>query len=277
MDLVCPVCGCALSKEPLRYICKKGHSFDRAKSGYVNLLMRQRHRLRGDDSAMAQARKTFLDAGYYQPLLNMVLAELPHQKSLDILDVGCGEGWYSCSVVASLLEQGSTVHLCGIDISPQILRFAASRARQQEISDATDWAVASVSHLPVPDCSCDCILNLFAPCEPTAFRRVIKKNGLLIRVVPLEKHLWALKEAVYDQPYENRPVLEAPEGFVLKKLLKLEQTITVPSEHLKALFAMTPYVHKTSPQDIAKLDALDSLTTEIAFGILCFTPAPADN
>ena len=272
MNLICPVCGNQLSREDMRYICRKGHSFDRAKSGYVNLLQRQRHRQRGDDAEMAKARQQFLNAGYYQPLLSAILARLPRKSKADLLDVGCGEGWYSCAAVSELHGQGSAASLCGIDISPQILRFAANRAKQQGIAAVTDWAVASVNHLPVADASCDCILNLFAPCEPDEFRRVLKKDGLLIRVMPLEKHLWQLKQAIYEKPYENRPVLEAPAGFAAADLTTINETITVPAAHLKALFAMTPYAHKTAPQDIAKLDALPELTTMISFGILCCKP-----
>ena len=116
------------------------------------------------------------------------------------MDVGCGEGWYSCAVTAALRSMGCQTALCGVDISPDILRFAAVRAKQQGIPDA-DWAVASVNHLPAAAHSCDCILNLFAPCEPQEFLRIIKPNGILLRVIPLEKHLWELKQAVYALTY----------------------------------------------------------------------------
>lgn len=271
MNLICPVCGGELLPEPKRYVCRKGHSFDRAKSGYVNLLQRQSRRQRGDDAEMAKARQMFLNAGYYQKLLDRIctIAEGIHPQQ--VMDVGCGEGWYSCAVTSRLRSKECQTALCGVDISPEILRFAAVRAKQQGIPDA-DWAVASVSHLPAPAQSCDCILNLFAPCDPQEFLRILKPNGLLLRVIPLEKHLWELKQAVYEKPYENKPVAAAPEGFVLDAYESLTDTITVPAEHLKALFAMTPYIHKTSPQDIAKLDAISALTTTISFGILQCRP-----
>lgn len=272
MELICPVCGKALCEEPVRYLCGSGHSFDRAKSGYVNLLQRQRSRQRGDDAAMARSRQTFLNAGYYQPLLDRLLAIVEQRKPQQILDIGCGEGWYSCAVLSHLRNIGIPAALCGIDISPEILRFAANRARQQGSADAVKWAVASVSRLPVGTHTCDCILNLFAPCEPKEFRRVLDPDGVLLRVIPMERHLWELKAVLYEQPYENRPVVAAPEGFSLCATETLDFAITVPAEHLKALFAMTPYVHKTSPADIAKLDRLDALTTTVSFGILVCEP-----
>lgn len=272
MELICPVCGGALRKEPARYLCGGGHCFDRAKSGYVNLLQRQRHRQRGDDANMAKSRQIFLDAGYYRPLLDRLLAILTQKQPQQILDVGCGEGWYSCAVLEALRAAGVPAALCGIDISPEILRYAANRARQQGSADAADWAVASVNRLPLGEASCDCILNLFAPCEPCEFRRVLRPNGLLLRVIPLERHLWELKQALYANPYENRPILAAPEGFTLAATETLDFTITVPAAHLRALFAMTPYAHKTAPEDIAKLDRFEALTTEVSFGILLCEP-----
>lgn len=272
MELICPVCGNSLQTEAARYVCGSGHSFDRAKSGYVNLLQRQRHRQRGDDAEMAKSRQIFLNAGYYQPLLDRLLTIIAQRKPQQILDVGCGEGWYSCAVLSHLREMGIPAELCGIDISPEILRYAANRSRQQGSAEAAKWAVASVNRMPVRDCTCDCILNLFAPCEPREFRRVLQPDGILLRVIPLERHLWGMKTVLYEHPYENRPVFAAPEGFVLAASETLDFSITVPAEHLKALFSMTPYVHKTSPADIAKLDRMDALTTEVAFGILLCEP-----
>jgi len=263
MDLVCPVCGNELLPEAAKYCCKKGHSFDRARSGYVNLLMRQKHRQRGDDPAMLAARRDFLNAGFYRPLLDAVAAEIP-QGTRTIADIGCGEGWYSCNLLRGLPE----AQLFGFDISPDAVRYAAQRAKADGLDGRTVWAVASVSRLPLANHECDCLLNLFAPCEPNEFARVLRPDGLLIRVIPLERHLWELKCAVYDVPYENRPVMQSPEGFQLVSQKTLRYPITVSGDALHALFAMTPYAHKTAASDAAKLETLDSLQISVEFGIL---------
>ncbi|MBR5372249.1 MAG: methyltransferase domain-containing protein [Oscillospiraceae bacterium] len=263
MTLICPVCGSPLTPEPARYLCTKNHSFDRAKSGYVNLLMRQKHRQRGDDTAMLAARRDFLDQGFYLPLLDAVAEAIP-QNTETLADIGCGEGWYSCG----LLKRFSAASLAGFDISPDAVRYAAQRAKAENTAARSCWAVASVNHIPLADESCRCILNLFAPCEPAEFARILAKDGLLIRAVPLERHLWELKCAVYDEPYENRPVLAAPEGFTLISQKALRYPINVSGDALHTLFAMTPYAHKTARSDAAKLDALTSLTVTVEFGVL---------
>ncbi len=268
--LQCPVCGLPLQKETGRYRCVKNHCFDCARSGYVNLLLRQSHRLRGDDPAMVSARRSFLEKGYYRPLLEAageVLLQECGAWAPVILDVGCGEGWYSRLLTQQLLDAGKQPVLVGADISPSALQYAAKRAAET-LPCANHWAVASINRLPAADASVQILLNFFAPCEPKEFARVLHPQGVLLRAIPLEKHLWELKEAVYAQPYENRPVIAAPEGFVLSELRRIEYTITLSGEDSAALFDMTPYARKTAPEDREKLLGVGELTVQIAFGLL---------
>ncbi len=270
MNLICPVCGRVLIQETAaqsrgRYVCGRGHTFDRAKSGYVNLLQRQRHRQRGDDPVMVAARRSFLDAGFYRPLCDAVAAAIP-ENARSIADIGCGEGWYSCN----LLQARQETELIGFDISPDAVRFAGVRARQAGLEARSTWVVASVNRIPLSESVCDCIVNLFAPCAPEEFARILKPDGVLIRAIPLERHLWELKCAIYDEPYENRPVFTPPEGFILKSQKLLRFPMNVSGQSLHDLFAMTPYARKTSPEDAAKLLALDSLTVSAEFGVLVF-------
>ncbi len=268
MELICPVCGGSLTREPQRYICSAGHCFDRARQGYVNLLMKQRSRLRGDSAEMVRARREFLSAGWYRPLLDAAAGMLRPMHPKRIGDIGCGEGWYACT----LLEMLPDAQLTGIDISPEALRYAAVRARENGLAERTHWAAASVNRLPFDDASCDLLLNFFAPCEPHEFARVLSPEGALLRAIPLEKHLWELKAAVYDEPYENRPVLTPPEGFALTEFRRIEYTMTLTGEHLANLFAMTPYSRKTARQDADKLSNLPELTTQAAFGLMLCHP-----
>lgn len=268
--LQCPVCGKPLRAEEKRYCCENRHAFDRARSGYVNLLQRQSHRLRGDDADMVRARSVFLEKGYYLPLLKAAQAPLLAKCNAAapvILDIGCGEGWYSVQLAQGCCQAGRMPVLAGFDISPSALQYAARRAAAS-LTCTHHWAVASVNRLPAADGCADVLLNFFAPCDPAEFARVLKKDGVLIRAVPLEKHLWELKQAVYAEPYENRPVLAAPEGFVLADVQRIETTVTLGGADLEALFDMTPYARKTSPADREKLLAVPALTVQLAFGLL---------
>lgn len=268
--LCCPVCGAPLLREAKRYCCERRHSFDRARAGYVNLLLRQSHRLRGDDSNMVSARRIFLEKDYYLPLLQAAQQILLRESVTNtplLLDVGCGEGWYARKLAQGLCDAGKSPILVGVDISPSALQYAAKRAIDTLFCE-NHWAVASINHLPLASQSVDVLLNFFAPCEAAEFARVLKRNGVLIRAIPLEKHLWELKQAVYEKPYENRPVIAAPEGFVLCDVQRIETAITVGGEDLAALFDMTPYARKTAADDRAKLLSVPALTVQLAFGLL---------
>lgn len=107
MSFSCPLCHQPLSREKNSYICPQRHQFDMAKEGYVNLLPVQHKRSRdpGDSAEMIQARRAFLDAGHYQPLRDAIVAQLRErldEKATAVLDIGCGEGYYTriCRCVA---------------------------------------------------------------------------------------------------------------------------------------------------------------------------------
>ena len=118
------------------------------------------------------------------------------------------------------------------------------------------------------------MLNVFAPHDAAEFARVLRTKGVLLRVIPLERHLWGLKQAVYDRPYENTvPDPELP-GFMLAEQRTLRSTITLRTNaDIEALFCMTPYYYKTGARDQAKLHALDTLTTETEFALLIYRKA----
>ena len=262
----CPVCGAALCAEPKRLVCPAGHSYDRARSGYVNLLQSQsagskRH---GDDAPTVRARRAFLSSGAYAFLCDAICEALVRRAPEDavLLDVGCGEGYYTAAVTQALANAGKPACVLGVDISKHALRYAAGRLPQAQL------AVASAFALPLADASCDIVLQVFAPAAPAEFHRVLRPGGLLLRAIPLEEHLLALKAAIYAQPYRNTVPPAALPGFRVEEETALRRTLRLnDNAQIRALFQMTPYYYKTSRTDQAKLDALSAFETEAAFGL----------
>ena len=264
-ELLCPVCGRTLAGTEKTYICPSGHSFDRGKGGYVNLLIsHQSGTQHGDDKAMVRARREFLDTGCYEQLqkalCSAVLRYAPAEETVDLLDAGCGECYYTAAVEQALLAAGKTPSIVGVDISKDALRFGGKRGRDLTL------AVASAYHVPVKDASCDAVLNVFAPFAGEEYHRILKPGGVLLHVSPDEEHLWELKRAVYETPYRNDAAVPQQEGLTITA----EEKIAYPL-HLERhadivnLFHMTPYAHKTSPADAARLDALEALDVAAAF------------
>ena len=101
---ICPVCNAPLLREEYLYKCANSHSFDRAKSGYINLLTanKMNSKVPGDPKEMVLSRKNFLEKGYYQPLRDKV-AEIAKRFVSDVyLDAGCGTGYYTKAVATEL-------------------------------------------------------------------------------------------------------------------------------------------------------------------------------
>ena len=112
------------------------------------------------------------------------------------------------------------------------------------------------------------MLSVFSPLAAEEFARVLKKGGLLLRVVPLEEHLFELKEAVYDVPRENPPDTETVEGFELADSFDLRYTVELENnEDILDLFSMTPYYYKSGERDQEKLKKIEKLTVRLGFGL----------
>ena len=265
----CPLCGGPLWEIPQGLRCPKGHSFDRAKEGYVHLLpVGQKHSLSpGDDKAMVAARRAFLDKGWYAPLREALAALAVAYTGSEpvVLDAGCGEGYYTAGVREALLAAGKAPHMAGFDISKFAVQKAAKRC------PALDLAVASAYHIPVADGAVDLLLNVFSPLAIEEFRRVLKPGGYYLYVVPAARHLWELKEVLYDQPYPNEEKETPYEGFAYETIVPVSYTVHLPGqEDIQALFQMTPYAWKTPGAGKARLAALTELDCRIDFRVHVF-------
>lgn len=266
INFICPVCKKELCEEEKLYRCDNGHCFDKSKFGYVNLLMSQKSSAKrhGDDRLMVRARRDFLDSGGYgflrDELCGVCEKHLPDGGN--VLDAGCGEGWYSAGIKAYFEQKGIEACFCGVDISKDALEFFCKR------KCGIPCAVASLFDLPFADKSLDAVLNIFSPEAFDEFRRVLKKGGYLVRVIPLEKHLMGLKAAIYDEPYLNDVPDAAINGFELVETRQIKSLLRFESgEDILNLFKMTPYYYKTGIADQQKINNLDYLETQAEFEI----------
>lgn len=270
-DWICPLCGAALTEEDGALRCPGGHSFDKARQGYCHLLpVQQKHAKNpGDNRDMVQARRRFLQTGGYAPfaekLRQLVTDALRGKENPLLLDVGCGEGYYTGFLYDGLQKEEIPARVAGFDISKEAVRLAAGRYK------GIAFAVASSFAIPVADGACDCVTEVFSPLVPEEFRRVIKPGGTLILVVPGPRHLWELKEVLYDAPYENERKDTFFDGFsfVGREEVRTRLTLDTP-QVIHDLFAMTPYYWKTGEEGSRRLQTLSELKTEIAFDFLVY-------
>ena len=253
MELICPICGEGLHREEKSCICPNRHSFDIARQGYVNLLtVQQKHSLApGDTREQVLARRAFLEAGYYAPIARTLTdTAIRYGVSGEILDIGCGEGYYSAQLAKAL-----KLPLTGLDISKEAVRCAAGKYK-----DAL-WICATAAHIPVPDGSAGLVTSLFALTLPEEFHRVLASDGLYFQVLAAEDHLLGLKSIIYDTLHhkEKTTVPELP-GFRLLESIPIRFSFTIEGSQIGNLFSMTPHVFRIGKDGARRLSETTRLT-----------------
>ncbi len=241
-DLRCPLCRHPLLQNSQGLACVNRHQFDRAKEGYFNLLPVQNKHSRepGDAKEQLQARRQFLQAGFFAPLKERLQTLLPATTST-LLDIGCGEGYFT----TGFYEVLPTAQVYGIDIAKAGVRLAARTAKDRA---GLLYSVASSFDLPFADESMDVITRIYAPSKDAELWRVIKPGGTLVIVTPGENHLVGLRSRIYKE-VRPHPLPVAPEGFALQMHHRVEGELRVIERELcAALLAMTPFAWRLAPE-----------------------------
>ena len=233
----CPICQENLTLVEGSLKCNNRHSFDLAKFGYVNLAPQIKQSANYDKENF-QNRQQILEAGFYQAILDAISDLLASSENTEtILDIGCGEGFYS----RKLQENHPDKTFYAFDISKDSVQIAA----KSEPNWAVNWFVGDLARLPIKDASMDILLDIFSPANYGEFRRVLSKDGILIKVVPTENHLKEIRQTVQDQltkkDYSNQDIKEHfQEHFSIQSSQIASLTTSITAEQRQALLSMTP-------------------------------------
>lgn len=272
IDILCPACTQPLQRAPRTWQCAQRHSFDVARAGYVNLLLVQyKHSLDpGDRSDSLQARRAFLDAGHFAPLRRAVVEQLRAHAPQSVLDIGCGEGYYTAAMGAATgaTATGAAPEVIGLDIAKPAIQLAAKRYRE-----VATWLIASGAQLPFADASLDAITCLFTQLHVRELQRVLKPGGLLLVVTPAADHLQQLREGLFEtvQPHEPDKLVETlGTGFALHSTQILNFDLLLNHADVSNLLCMTPYAWKARPERREAMARRTALQTAAAFAILEF-------
>ena len=233
----CPICLENLTLVESSLKCSNRHSFDLAKFGYVNLAPQIKQSTNYDKENF-QNRQQILEAGFYQAILEGVSDLLASSEtSTTVLDIGCGEGFYS----RKLQESHPDKTFYAFDISKDSVQIAA----KSEANWAVNWFVGDLARLPIKDASMDILLDIFSPANYGEFRRVLSKDGILIKVIPTKNHLKEIRQKVQDQltnkDYSNQDIKNHfQEHFTILSSKTASLTKTITADQLQALLSMTP-------------------------------------
>jgi 23S rRNA (guanine745-N1)-methyltransferase len=235
-----------LIEDERRWACAVEHSYDVARTSYVNLLLagQRRSRQPGDSTEMVIARHRFLATGAFDPLSEAVADVANRRRPAVALDVGCGDGRHTSHLDAHLV--------LGIDVAKEAVAFAARD------HPAGWYAVASAADLPLDGDAVDVAINVFGPVFPGELARVVHHDGLVVAVHPGPEHLMSLRDLVYEdaRPHQVKsPLRTETNSFTEIESVALRFPIVADAALLDDLFAMTPYRWHAPP------DIRDRLST----------------
>lgn len=256
--IICPLCQAVLTRDEKNWHCDNGHGFDVARDGYVNLLPVQHKKSLnpGDADDMVKARREFLAAGHYQPLRDAVIEVLTSLQATRLLDIGCGEGYYT-HAMAEIVED-----VVGMDIAKPAIQLAA-RCNKKPL-----WLVGSSAHLPLATHSVDVVTSFFSPLPAAEMARVLIPGGHLLVVTPAEEHLRTVREALFEVLIPHQPdkflTLLAPH-FECVSRQEIRFPLALTPTTLRQLLLMTPYVWRAKADRRAALEAQGGVLTDAAF------------
>ncbi|NMF05882.1 putative RNA methyltransferase [Clostridium beijerinckii] len=272
--LLCPVCKEKLVKDISNkmYRCSNKHTYDIAKEGYVNLLISNQKRSKnpGDSKEMVLSRIDFLSRGYYKPLsdkINEIIVDGMSDKTskkLNIVDLGCGEGYYLTNLKDYMNKKNIEANYYGLDVSKEAVKYAS------KLNKDCVWAVGNNFNIPLGDKTVDCIISVFSPIDIDECNRVLKDDGIFVRVLPRTNHLIQLRNIIYSEVHLNDKVYKAnaEENDYIEEA-NVTFDITLNKEELLSLLKMTPHYWKSTPENKEKLEDYESLgiTIDMRIGI----------
>ena len=273
VTLLCPVRECRqpLARGERTFTCSRGHAFDLARSGYLNLLQPQDRRSAtpGDRKEAAAARRRLYAAGHGTPLLAALRAELdacalPEPPA--VLDVGCGEG----SLLAALAA-ARPLEAHGLDLSVAAIDLAARR-----FPGAT-WVVANADRLlPYADGSFDVVLVLSARLNAAELRRVVAPAGRLLVATPAPDDLVELRGALLGEPLErdrlSRALATLAPAFTLEARAEARHVAALDAAAVRDVLTATYRGARRSQQ--ARLETLGAMRVTMSHDLARLRPAP---
>lgn len=243
--LRCPKCGDGLTAQGQSLICPKRHCYDVARQGYVNLAPGRR-----DDfytKALFESRAQVFASGVYDPVIREITQAIERHKPqgrLTLVDAGCGEGFYTHSVCP-----GREMTRIGFDLSKEAVRLAA---RHKDAS----FFVGDLAAIPLADGCADVVLDVFTPANYAQFARILKADGLIIKLSPRSGYLKQLRQAAASQlrraSYDGSQVeAYAKEHLEVLETREIAYTVPVGGELIMHLARMTPML---AGVDVSSLD-----------------------
>lgn len=261
--LRCPICEKQVQVVELRSLqCANNHSFDFAKQGYINMLMRS-VKTPYDKALFASRQEVIRETNLYTKLHASVADILKTHltKEITILDAGCGEG----SHLEQIMKKSDLNNMLGIGID--IAKEGVLRAAKHY--HHAIWLVGDLANAPLANQSCNAIINILSPANYQEFKRILSEEGIVVKVIPGKNYFRELREALYaddKQTYSNEDTVELFENqFQLIEHMHVQTTESISEQQLGHLINMSPLAWnlEEGEKDQLRKHGIDQLTIDL--------------
>lgn len=252
----CPICDSPMKVQDLKSIvCSKRHTFDFAKQGYLHLMT---HPIKTNyNRALFEARReVIINSDFFNPLhteMTRIIGKYTTSQDIfSIVDMGSGEGSHLYNISNELqLNFAKTVVGIGLDISKEGILEAAKHYEDNI------WIVADLAQTPLNDHTVDVMLNILSPSNYEEFNRLLKDDGIIIKIIPRKEYLKELRHYFYGKSekkdYSNEKVIELfHDNFDVIDKSAIHYTSTLDESTLRALVKMTPLTWGVEDEKVAQ-------------------------
>lgn len=253
--VICPICGAGLSvREPSSLVCPEKHTFDLARTGYINLSY-GRKRVEKYTKELFLARAAVYQKGLFAEVIRTLVLEVARTQGkgggqIRLLDMGCGEGSHLWNTAAQLEAFGLDVFGVGIDIAKEGIQIAARNY------PGMLWCVGDLAQAPFAPGQFHVLLNILSPANYREFARLLAPNGMVVKVVPGRNYLQEVRRGLYGEsageaPQDSEAAALFKMNFAKVRTVTVHYQVDVDRQDLPALVEMTPLSWQADPSATA--------------------------
>lgn len=246
--LHCPICNKSFYLKEGSLVCENNHNFNIAKNGSVCLVKGGKLKIdKHYDKNLFFNRRSLISEDFFKPVEEVIITMIKKYKNPLILDLGCGEG----SIGFRICREIKDSELIFFDYSKIAINMATDFLNEKQMAIVSD-----VNFIPIKDRSIDVILNFLSPINPIEAKRVLKPDGIILKVIPQKMYLKEIREVI-GKEYATDVELNLRKKFNIIQSKEIIYEYVLDDETLRYLINMTPLTMNNDKNIVLKKVTID--------------------
>lgn len=256
--MICPFCNNDLVLNNNSLVCSNNHNFDISRKGTTVLYKTSKlknNKIYTKD--LFSNRRNFINLGFYDELHNEITRIINKYNPQIILDMGSGDGTHDFIISKKLKNDPLFI---GVDLAKDGVDLANDYINHNFLN-----IVGDLNNVPLKSKSVDMILNILSPSNETEMNRVLKNDGIIIKVTPKQEYLKELRESLNLKEYENENVIaqNIDDKYTIIEKKAISKTFMLNEQALNYLVKMTPMMN-----NILEIPNINSITIALNIYVL---------